>query len=138
MGWVWASDWELDMQGVSDPEGWVYAVDMKYFVLPHSANAKVLGALYYVRRRRWIRSAVLVDTQAARWMEPTRHVIGHVAAGECIAVPGSFLRGGGSASPQWELSVRPTVEEVSAAWGSGFKILGQRRKEWMQPSPLLL
>ena len=41
VGWVWCSDWELDMQGLSDPEGWTYAVDMKYFVLPHSANAKV-------------------------------------------------------------------------------------------------
>jgi hypothetical protein len=30
------------------------------------------------------------------------------------------------------------VDALVAAWGSGFKVLGQRKKEWMQPSPLLL
>ena len=34
--------------------------------------------------------------------------------------------------------MRPAVDALVAAWGSGFKVLGQRKKEWMQPSPLLL
>jgi hypothetical protein len=113
----------------------VYAVDMKYFALPHAANATRYGVMYYVRRRRWIRAAVLADLEAAQWEEPRRHLIAHVAAGCCVAVPGSFLDGG---LTQWELSVRPCVDKFCVAWGTGFKLLGRKKKEWMQPSPLLV
>lgn len=56
-GWLWETDWQLDMEGIADAEGWVYALDMKQFVLPHNANAAHKGPLYFVRRRRWVRGS---------------------------------------------------------------------------------
>ena len=52
-GWLWKSDWQVDMGRAVDDEGWEYAIEagMGNWV-PYERNG------YLFRRRRWVRMRI--------------------------------------------------------------------------------
>eukprot|EP01018_Ginkgo_biloba_P007916 Gb_35998 [translate_table: standard] len=52
-GWEWASDWHIDNNNSSSPEGWTYAFDFGQLKWPPQFDPE--GPLTFARRRRWVR-----------------------------------------------------------------------------------
>jgi len=61
VGWRWADDWSVLMDGSGDKGGWGYAAIFARAV-PFTARR---GALDYVRRRRWERTCVMAAPEAS-------------------------------------------------------------------------
>ncbi|XP_024542530.1 uncharacterized protein LOC9648284 isoform X1 [Selaginella moellendorffii] len=84
-GWIWTSDWTVDLSGNVDQDGWFYGPDFQSLrTLPVSSKASRKSTFDFVRRRRWIRTRQRVpDNKKAH----KREVVGVIQPGSSIQLP---------------------------------------------------
>lgn len=131
-GWKWTSAWKIEKPQFVDSDGWAYGTDFRSLVWPpNSSKASSKTPLYFVRRRRWIRTRQPLPEENTDGM---RNVIAVINPGSSMVLPWTYMVSGMDTC----LQARPFAESSREiyTWGQMVTLGSGREQSTNQQAPL--